>query len=119
MKAPAFAKLFNGLPLLNQPQRQQVLAVLHPAAGLDRVIALIGEIRSKERCCPDCGSERCHRHGRANDLHHRRFREWLARFHGVASRWLPNYLSWYWAIDGGRVPSVEQLLRIAFKVINR
>ncbi len=40
MKAPEFAKLFNGLPLLNQPQRQQVLAVLHPAAGLDRVIAL-------------------------------------------------------------------------------
>jgi hypothetical protein len=35
MKAPEFAKLFNGLPLLNQRQRQQVLAVLHPAAGLD------------------------------------------------------------------------------------
>ena len=72
MKAPEFAKLFNGLPLLNQPQRQRVLAVLHPAAGLDRVIALIGEIRSKERCCPDCGCERCHRHGKANDL--QRFR---------------------------------------------
>ncbi|AWL04079.1 IS1595 family transposase [Massilia oculi] len=322
MKAPEFAKLFNGLPLLNQWQRQQVLAVLHPAAGLDRVIALIGEIRSKERCCPDCGCERCHHHGQANDLqrfrcracgrtfndltgtplarlrhkdkwldyldtmldsrtvrsaakrvgvhpnttfrwrhrfldrvkddrperlagiveademfllesqkgarklhrpprkrggraalrgisrhldcilvardrsgqtidavtgrgalkvtqlikhllpkldsqallvtdanaayrafaqvhgiahqavnlsagervrsgvegaihvqhvnaYHRRFKEWLARFHGVASRWLPNYLGWHWAIDGGRVTSVEQLLRIAFKVINR
>jgi len=322
MKAPEFAKLFNQLPLLNQPQRQQVLAVLHPAAGLDRVIALIGEIRSKERRCPDCGCERCHRHGQANDLqrfrccacgrtfndltgtplarlrhkdkwldyldtvldsrtvrsaakrvgvhpnttfrwhhrfldrvkddrperlagiveademfllesqkgarkldrkprkragraalrgisrhldcilvardrsgqtidavtgrgalkvtqlvrhllpkldpqallvtdanaaypafarahgiahqavnlsvgkrvrngaagaihvqnvnaYHRRFKEWLARFHGVASRWLPNYLGWHWAIDGGRVTSVEQLLRIAFKVINR
>jgi hypothetical protein len=59
MKAPEFAKLFNGLPLLNQRQRQQVLAVLHPAAGLDRVIALIGEIRSKERCCPDCGCDVC------------------------------------------------------------
>jgi hypothetical protein len=40
MKAPEFAKLFTRLPLLNQPQRQQVLAALHPAAGLDRVIAL-------------------------------------------------------------------------------
>ena len=53
------------------------------------------------------------------NAYHRRFKEWLARFHGVASRWLPNYLGWHWAIDGGRVTSVEQLLRIAFKVINR
>jgi len=53
------------------------------------------------------------------NAYHRRFKEWLARFHGVASRWLPNYLGWHWAIDGGRVSSVEQLLRIAFKVINR
>ena len=75
MKEPEFAKLLTGLPLLNQPQRQQVLAVLHPAAGLDREIAL-----------------------RAN----------------AVSRWLPNYLGWHWAIDGGRVTSVEQLLHIAF-----
>jgi hypothetical protein len=80
MKAPECARLFTRLPLLNQPQRQQVLAVLHPAAGLDRVIAL-----------------------RAN----------------AVSRWLPDYLGWHWAIDGGRVTSVEQLLRIALKVINR
>jgi len=321
MKAPDFAKLFDQLALLNQPQRQQILATLHPAAGLDRVVALIGEIRSKGRCCPDCGCERCHRHGQANDLqrfrccacgrtfsdltgtplarlrhkgkwldyldtvldsrtvrsaakrvgvhpnttfrwrhrfldrvkddrperlagiveademfllesqkgarkldrqprkrgvkaplrgishhldcilvardrsgqtidavtgrgalkvvqlvrhllpkldpqallvtdanaaypafarahgithqavnlsagervragvegaihvqnvnaYHRRFKEWLSRFHGVASRWLPNYLGWHWALDGGRVNSVEQLLRIAFGIIN-
>ena len=72
MKAPKFEKLFAQLVLLNQPQRQQALAALHPAAGLDRVVALIGEIRSKRRCCPDCGCERCHRHGQANDL--QRFR---------------------------------------------
>ena len=322
MKAPKFKKLFAQLPSLNQPQRLQVLAALHPAAGLDRVISLIAEIRAPGRRCPDCSCERCHRHGQANDLqrfrccqcgrtfndltgtplarlrhkgkwldylgalldsrtvrsaakqvgvhrnttfrwrhrflhwvkydrpeqltgiveadetfllesqkgsrkldrkprkrggkaalrgishhldcilvardrsgqtidavlgrgalkksqlvvhllpkldpqallvadanatyrafardhgiahqavnlqsgervrassqgaihvqnvnaYHRRFKEWLARFHGVASRWLPNYLGWHWAIDGGRVPSVEQLLRSAFKVINR
>ncbi|MGF6274187.1 transposase-like protein [Massilia sp. UYP11] len=321
MKAPQFARLFTQLPKLNQPQRRQVLAALHPAAGLDRVTALIGEIRSTGRRCPDCACERCHRHGQANDLqryrccacgrtfndltgtplarlrlkgkwlayleavldsrsvrsaakrvgvhrntafrwrhrfldrvkddrparligiveademfllesqkgsrkldrqprkrggraalrgishhldcilvardrsgqtidavtgrgalkaaqlvrhlrpkldpqallvtdanaayaafarahgvahqavnlsagervrkgaqgaihvqnvnaYHRRFKEWLARFHGVASRRLPNYLGWHWALDGGRVPSVEQLLRIAFGVIN-
>ena len=53
------------------------------------------------------------------NAYHRRFKGWLARFHGVASRWLPNYLGWQWALDGGRVTSVEQLLRIAFGVINR
>jgi len=322
MKAPGFAKLFAQLQQLNQPQRQQVLTALHPAAGLDRVIALIDEIRSKGRCCPRCGCARIDRHGHANDLqrfrcchcgrtfndltgtplarlrlkakwldyldvlldsravrpaakrigvhrntafrwrhrflervkddrperlagiveademfllesqkgsrkldrkprkrgsragqrgisrerdcilvardrsgqtidtvtgrgalkaadlalhllpkldpqallvtdanaaypafaqahgiahqavnlsagertrssaagathvpnvnaYHRRFREWLARFHGVASHRLPNYLGWHWALDGGRVTSIEQLLRIAFGVINR
>ena len=322
MKTPQFAKFFSELALLNQPQRQQVLDALHPAAGLDRVIAFIGEIRSNGRRCPDCACERCHRHGQANDLqrfrccacgrtfndltgtplarlrhkgkwldyldtvldsrtvrsaakrigvhsnttfrwrhrfldrvkddrperlvgiveademylpesqkgarkldrqprkrggraalrgfshhldcilvardrggqtidavtgrgalkvaqlvkhllpkldsqallvtdanaaypafaraygiahqainmsagkrahtgagdaihvqnvnaYHRRFKGWLARFHGVASRWLPNYLGWNWALDGGRVTSVEQLLRSAFWVINR
>ncbi|WP_020654257.1 IS1595 family transposase [Massilia niastensis] len=47
------------------------------------------------------------------NAYHRRFREWLARFHGVASRYLPNYLGWQWALDGGRISSAEQLLRAA------
>ena len=72
MKAPRFAKFFAQLPLLNQPQRLQVLGALHPAAGLDRIIALIGAIRSAGRRCPRCNSEHWHRHGRANDL--QRFR---------------------------------------------
>ena len=66
MKAPRFAKLFAQLPLLNQPQRLQVLDALHPAAGLDRIISLIGEIRSAGRRCPRCNSAHLHRHGRAN-----------------------------------------------------
>jgi len=65
-------KLFAQLPSLNQPQRLQVLAVLHPAAGLDRVIGLIAEIRAPRRRCPDCACERFYRHGQANDL--QRFR---------------------------------------------
>ncbi|MCB2801542.1 helix-turn-helix domain-containing protein, partial [Listeria monocytogenes] len=32
------------------------------------VIALIEDIRSKERRCPDCACKRCHRHGQANAL---------------------------------------------------
>jgi len=37
----------------------------------------------------------------------------------VVSNRLPNYLGWRWALDGERITSVEQLLRIAFGVINR
>lgn len=72
MKGPRFKDWFAGLPSLNQPQRRQVLDALHPAAGLDQVIALIGQIRAPGRCCPSCGDARCHRHGFANDL--QRFR---------------------------------------------
>ena len=72
MKAPKYEQLFAQLALLNQPQRQQVLAALHAAGGPNWVVALIGEIRSKGRRCPNCGCERGHRHGQAHDL--QRFR---------------------------------------------
>ena len=68
MKAPRFKRWFASLPSLNNPQRQQVLDALHPAAGLDQVVALIAEARAPGRCCPRCGNGRCHRHGFANDL---------------------------------------------------
>ena len=68
MKAPRFKGWFAKLPSLNQPQRRQVLDALHPAAGLDQVVALISEARAPGRCCPRCGNERCYRHGVANDL---------------------------------------------------
>jgi hypothetical protein len=42
----------------------------------------------------------------------------LSHFRGVASRYLPNYLGWHWAVDGGRIPSAEQLLRIAISAIH-
>ena len=68
MKAPRFKGWFAKLPSLNQPQRRQVLDALHPAAGLDQVVALITEVRAPGRCCPRCGNEHCYRHGFANDL---------------------------------------------------
>jgi transposase-like protein len=68
MKAPRFKGWFAKLPSLNGPQRQQVLDALHPAAGLDQVVALISEARAPGRCCPRCGNARCYRHGFANDL---------------------------------------------------
>ncbi|MEM8513297.1 transposase-like protein [Massilia sp. MP_M2] len=68
MKAPRFKNWFAKVPSLNGPQRRQVLDALHPAAGLDQVVALIAEIRAPGRCCPRCGNGRCYRHGFANDL---------------------------------------------------
>ncbi len=53
------------------------------------------------------------------NAYHQRFKAWLQGFRGVASRYLPNYLGWRWALDGERVMLPEQLLRIAISVINR
>ena len=52
------------------------------------------------------------------NAYHSRFRAWLARFHGVASRYLPNYLGWHRALDSGKMTSPEQLLRIAISLIH-
>jgi transposase-like protein len=52
------------------------------------------------------------------NAYHQRLREWIARFHGVASRYLPNYLGWRRALEGQRIASAEQLLCIAIKPIN-
>jgi len=50
--------------------------------------------------------------------YHRRFRQWLARFNGVASGYLPNYLGWRWALDGGRISEPDALLRAAIGAFN-
>jgi IS1 family transposase len=47
------------------------------------------------------------------NAYHSRFKEWLRRFHGVASHYLTNYLGWRWAVDGGRIGTPELLLRSA------
>ena len=53
------------------------------------------------------------------NAYHGRFKAWLLGFRGVASRYLPNYLGWRWALDGVRVSSAGQLFCIAVGVINR
>jgi len=39
--------------------------------------------------------------------YHSRFHTWLSKFNGVATRYLPNYLGWRWAIDQERIRSPE------------
>ncbi|MGI4845886.1 MAG: IS1595 family transposase [Janthinobacterium lividum] len=53
------------------------------------------------------------------NAYHRRFRQWLARFNGVASHYLPNYLGWQWAVDGHRIGSADGMLRIALGRSNK
>jgi len=91
MKAPRFEKWFAGLTLLNRPQRMRVQHALHPAAGLEQVIALIDKVRTDARRCPRCDCPRCYRHGHAN--------------------------GWRWALDMGRIATAEQLFNIAIKLI--
>ena len=50
------------------------------------------------------------------NAYHSRFHGWLKRFNGVATRYLPNYLGWRWAIDQERIHSPETLLRAAIGV---
>ena len=51
------------------------------------------------------------------NAYHSRFKQWLRRFHGVASRYLPNYLGWRWALDGGRIGTPEMLLKSALAAV--
>jgi transposase-like protein len=51
------------------------------------------------------------------NAYHSRFKQWLRRFNGVASRYLSNYLGWRWALDGGRISSSEMLLRSALRAL--
>ncbi|RZA31736.1 MAG: IS1 family transposase, partial [Lysobacteraceae bacterium] len=75
MKALSFKKWFARLSALNRPQRLQTLAALPPAAGLDQVIALIGQVGAVARRCPRCASARHYRHGYANNLQRYRCRD--------------------------------------------
>ncbi|PJJ22179.1 transposase-like protein [Janthinobacterium sp. 67] len=45
------------------------------------------------------------------NAYHSRLRQWLGPFHGVATRYLPNYLGWRWILDARRIRSPETLLK--------
>ena len=50
------------------------------------------------------------------NAYHSRFKEWLRHFHGVATRYLDNYLGWRWAIDMKRIDNATPFLRAALGV---
>lgn len=50
------------------------------------------------------------------NAYHSRCREWLGRFHGVATHYLPNYLGWRWALDAHRIHAPMDLLKASVGV---
>ena len=47
------------------------------------------------------------------NAYHSRLRGWIGRFHGVATRYLPNYLGWLRGLDTKRLATPESLLSSA------
>lgn len=50
------------------------------------------------------------------NAYHSRCRQWLDRFHGVATHYLPNYLGWRWALDANRINAPFDLLKASVGV---
>jgi hypothetical protein len=47
------------------------------------------------------------------NAYHSRFNKWLERFHGVATKYLPNYLGWRRAFEQCRQLAPETILNAA------
>lgn len=51
--------------------------------------------------------------------YHSRLKSWIARFHGVSTRWLPNYLGWRRMLDGrDQALSPAVVLKSALRTID-
>lgn len=75
MQARPFKQLLTQLESLTRRQREQLLALLLPAAKLDKVTDVIEQASASRLACPACGSQHLDRHGRANGLQRYRCRE--------------------------------------------
>ena len=53
------------------------------------------------------------------NAYHARFKTWLRRFNGVASRYLENYLGWRWAVDGERHTEPDKFLSAMLRACRR
>ena len=45
--------------------------------------------------------------------YHGRLKQWLNRFHGVATHYLDNYLGWFRSLDNHHASSSESVLAMA------
>jgi len=63
MQAAGFKRWLGRVTQLGRAQREQLLALLSSAIGLDQVCTAIDAARPAP-CCPACGNRHVHRHGR-------------------------------------------------------
>ena len=75
MQARKFENFLKHLGMLTRRQRDRVLALLLPAAQLEKTVELIEQAASSRLACPDCASSRLYRHGHANGLQRYRCRD--------------------------------------------
>jgi hypothetical protein len=143
MRARQFDQLLRGLVHLTRRQRDRLLALLQSAAGLDRVLEIVGQPATPPSC-PHCRAghpaypafardvgiahealntragerRRGALHIQNVNAYHSRVRAWLVPFRGIASRYLSHYFGWHWALDGDRVPDADAFLRAALGRFN-
>ena len=75
MQARPFKQFLMQAATLTRRQREQLLALLLPAARHDKAVDLIEQARAARFACPACQSRHLYRHGRANGLQRYRCRE--------------------------------------------
>ncbi|WP_409521970.1 transposase, partial [Massilia sp.] len=68
MQAVKFKRWIDGLALLSEGQRRQLLERLRPSLGLDRLRAAIEMAAPSRLVCPGCSGPRHHKHGRDRGL---------------------------------------------------
>ncbi|MFC5549083.1 IS1595 family transposase [Massilia aerilata] len=74
MHARTFDHFLKQIPVLTRRQRERLLALLLPAAKLDKTVELIEQMAAPRLACPACGSRQLYRHGQAHGLQRYRCR---------------------------------------------
>ncbi len=75
-------------------------------AGDNRILHRAVNLRQGQRVLDEIHVQNVNRH-------HAVFKNWLIRFHGVASRCLPHYLGWIHGLDCRHLGTPQQFLRAA------
>ena len=98
------------------PKLAPDVILMSDANGAYKTFARQAHIRHEAINLSKRGRARGSVHIQNVSCYHSRFKDWLAHFNGVATRYLENYLGWRWAIDSGRINSAERFLRAALGV---
>ena len=114
-KVPATARLARpGTPdLAAVKNRQKTAWTSGDYAVIGTTLQIVGESLSEAIDLRAGERVRGAIHVQNVNNYHSRFRNWLLRFHGVASRYLPHYLGWIHELGCRRISEPQQFLRAA------